>query len=44
MPKPLEMAFSALSRSDATLLSDQGIYRFLMDQFEKISPIHFLTS
>ena len=31
------MAVSALSRRDATLLSAEGIYRFLMDQFEKIS-------
>ena len=39
--KPLEMAVCALSRRDATLLSAEGIYRFLLDQFEKISPISF---
>ena len=35
------MAVCALSRRDATLLSAEGIYRFLLDQFEKISPISF---
>ena len=39
--KPIEMAVSALSRRDATLLSAEGIYRFFMDQFEKISSISF---
>ena len=39
--KPIEMAVSALSRRDATLLSAEGIYRFLMVQFEKISSISF---
>ena len=39
--KPIEIAVCALSRRDATLLSAEGVYRFLMDQFDKNSSISF---
>ena len=35
------MAVSELSRRDATLLSVERIYQFLMDQFKNISSISF---
>ena len=39
--KPIEIAVCALSRRDATLLSAEGVYRFLMDPFDKNSSISF---
>ena len=38
---PIEIAVSALCRRHATLLSAEGIYRFLMDQLDKNSSIDF---
>ena len=38
--KPIEIGISALSCSDAMLLT-AGVYKFLMDQMEKISSIAF---
>ena len=39
--KPIEIAVSALCRRGATLLSAEGVYRFLMDQLDKNSSISF---
>ena len=39
--KPIEIAISVLSRIDATLLTAEGVYEFLIDQLEKISSISY---